>query len=257
MDHYQTLGVAKNATPDEIKKAYRKLASQNHPDKGGNTAKFQEIQTAYDILSDSDKRQQYDNPQSQFGNFHGGFQEGFPRGFADFFNQFNQRQHNRSKIYSCTIAVSLEQVALGSSENVHIQTPTGPRIFQINIPKGVETNQQIRYEGILEDGWLQVRFVVHPHPKFERHGLDLHTRWPVSVFDLILGTTITVDTITGKTLEVTIKPHFNPTSKIRLQGYGLETPNGSGDQYVLITPTIPDKISPELLELLERERTIN
>jgi DnaJ-class molecular chaperone len=65
MDHYNTLGVAKNASPDEIKKAYRKLASQHHPDKGGDKAKFQEIQVAYDTLSDTNKRQQYDNPAPQ------------------------------------------------------------------------------------------------------------------------------------------------------------------------------------------------
>jgi len=247
MDHYQTLGVARNATPDDIKRAYRKLASKHHPDRGGDTATFQTIQTAYDTLSDPSKRQQYDNPQPQFQGFPGG---GFP-GFEDFFAQFT-----RSKIYSCTVAVSLEQVALGATETIHVQSPTGPKLFQIKIPPAVETNQQVRYDGLLDDGALQVRFIVHPHPNFERHGLDLHTRWPVSVFDLILGTTITVDTITGKALEITIRPHFNPMNKIRIQGYGLETPNSRGDQYVLLTPVIPDKISPELLELLERERSL-
>jgi DnaJ-class molecular chaperone len=67
--HYQTLGVAKTATPDEIKKAYRKLASKHHPDKGGDTATFQKIQTAYDTLIDPNKKNQYDNPSQQF-NFH-------------------------------------------------------------------------------------------------------------------------------------------------------------------------------------------
>ena len=77
-NHYNTLGVDRNSSPDEIKKAYRKLASQHHPDKGGDTATFQNIQTAYDILSDPQKRQHYDNPQPQgFGGFSGspgGFQ---------------------------------------------------------------------------------------------------------------------------------------------------------------------------------------
>ena len=75
MDHYATLGVAKNATPDDIKKAYRKLASKHHPDKGGDTATFQKIEEAYRILSDPQQRQQYDNPMPQnFGqsfNFNG------------------------------------------------------------------------------------------------------------------------------------------------------------------------------------------
>ena len=75
MDHYQTLGVAKNATPDDIKKSYRKLASTHHPDKGGDTATFQKIEEAYRILSDPTQRQQYDNPMPQ-GNPFGGFQGG-------------------------------------------------------------------------------------------------------------------------------------------------------------------------------------
>ena len=71
-DHYAALGVAPTATPDEIKRAFRKLASKNHPDKGGDTKKFQEIQAAYDVLGDAAKRSQYDNPQPQFGGFGGG-----------------------------------------------------------------------------------------------------------------------------------------------------------------------------------------
>ena len=91
MDHYQTLGVAKNATPDEIKKAYRKLASQHHPDRGGDTARFQTIQAAYDTLSDPQKRAQYDNPPPQFNGFNpqqNGFDFHFGSGFPDIFGQF-------------------------------------------------------------------------------------------------------------------------------------------------------------------------
>ena len=69
--HYETLGVTKDASPDEIKKAFRRLASQHHPDKGGDTKKFQEIQAAYDVLSDPQKKEAYDNPAPQFGE---GFQ---------------------------------------------------------------------------------------------------------------------------------------------------------------------------------------
>ena len=71
-DHYAALGVARTATADEIKRAFRRLASQHHPDKGGDTQKFQTIQAAYDTLGDVAKRSQYDNPQPQFGGFGGG-----------------------------------------------------------------------------------------------------------------------------------------------------------------------------------------
>ena len=86
-DHYTTLGVDKSATPEDIKKAYRSLASKHHPDKGGDTAKFQEIQTAYATLSDPEKRQQYDNPNPFGTRQDGGWQQasGFPPGFEDIF----------------------------------------------------------------------------------------------------------------------------------------------------------------------------
>ena len=88
-DHYSTLGVAKTATQDEIKKAYRKLASQHHPDKGGDTKKFQDIQTAYETLGDEQKRSQYDSPQPQGVHFEFGGPGGFDLG--SIFNMFGAR----------------------------------------------------------------------------------------------------------------------------------------------------------------------
>jgi DnaJ-class molecular chaperone len=118
-DHYQTLGVAKTATPDEIKKSYRKLASQHHPDKGGDTATFQKIQAAYETLSDPNKKQQYDTPMPP------GFQQfnGMPPGFEDIFNNMMGGraspfgdifggQHKRQPqppMFRTTIEISLEQ----------------------------------------------------------------------------------------------------------------------------------------------------
>ena len=87
-DHYATLGVARTATPDEIKRAFRKLASQHHPDKGGDTARFQQIQAAYDVLGDAAKRQQYDNPQP-FGGQNPFGQHGFNFDFSSGPGGFN------------------------------------------------------------------------------------------------------------------------------------------------------------------------
>ena len=90
-DHYAKLGVARNATQDEIKRAFRRLASQHHPDKGGDTKKFQEIQAAYDVLGDTAKRSQYDSPQPQFSGLGGGpnFNANFD--FNTIFDMFGAR----------------------------------------------------------------------------------------------------------------------------------------------------------------------
>ena len=108
MDHYSTLGVGKNATPDDIKKSYRKLASKHHPDKGGDTATFQKIQVAYDVLSDPEKRQQYDSPAPQGFpgagfNFHGG---GFNMDeiFGQMFRQHQQQQ--QQQVYRTTVWIT-------------------------------------------------------------------------------------------------------------------------------------------------------
>ena len=99
MNYYQTLGVSKTASADEIKRAYRKLASQHHPDRGGDTARFQEIQSAYDTLSDPEKRQQYDNPQPQHQHFEFNFGAGgMDEIFSNFFRgQAHPFQHARQQ----------------------------------------------------------------------------------------------------------------------------------------------------------------
>jgi DnaJ-class molecular chaperone len=177
MDHYNTLGVAKTAGPDEIKKAYRKLASQNHPDKGGDTAKFQEIQTAYDTLSDPQKRQQYDNPQPQFHGFHGRGQPGFQGGFDfnDIFGQVfrNHSQQPQQQIFRTMVIINLEQVYTGGEEVLKLQTPNGTNVIKIDIPKGIQEGGQVKYENVIPGAGLMVEFRVRPHLRFERRMNDL------------------------------------------------------------------------------------
>jgi curved DNA-binding protein len=256
MDYYSTLGIPKTATQEEIKRAYRKMAAKHHPDRGGNTAEFQKVEEAYRTLSDESKRQQYDNPQSMGGdafgfNFGGG--PGF-NPFEDIFRQFNQP---RQRVYTVNIFVSLEQVSRGDTEAIQIQTPAGPKTFQIKIPKGIEDGQRINYENLMSDGVLQIQFRIHRHPKYERRGLDLYSTIEVSMFDLILGATMEFKTIYNSTLSVNIPPNTKPGSSLRLANHGLEAQNNKGDQYLLISVVIPDKISAQLLNALHVERTIN
>jgi curved DNA-binding protein len=256
MDYYKILGVVKTASQQEIKQAYRKMAAKHHPDRGGSTEEFQKIEEAYRTLSDEDKRRQFDNPRSSGGpgstpgfefNFGGpGFNP-----FEDIFKQFNQP---RQRVYTVTIFVTLEKVALGTIETIQVQTPSGVKTFQITIPKGIEDGQRINYDHLMADGVLQIMFRIHPDARFERRGLDLYSTVEISVFDMILGTTISIKTIYDQSLDVTIKPNTKPGSQLRIPNHGLDSPNGHGDQYILISPVIPDTISTELLTALKHER---
>jgi curved DNA-binding protein len=252
MDYYNILGVPKTATQQEIKQAYRRLASKHHPDRGGDTAEFQKIEEAYRTLSDDEKRHQYDNPNPH-QNFAGfPFANGNINIFEEMFNQFNRQRQQR--IYTVTVFITLEQVASGEIETINVNTPAGGKTFQISVPKGIEDGQKINYENLMPDGVLQIMFRIHPHPIFERRRLDLISNKELSVIDLILGTTISFTTIYNQTLEITIHPRTKPGSSLRISGKGLEASNQRGDQYILITALIPDTISTELITALEQER---
>lgn len=244
MNPYNILGVDKNSTPDDIKSAYRKLASKHHPDRGGDTKKFQEIQAAYDILADPQKRAAYDNPQPRFDPFMGNRSPTF----EDFINQFVNQ--TRQRVYTVTVFVTLEQIVSGSVDNVSINTPHGQKLIQLQIPKDIDDGSQIRYDGILQDGPLQVLFRVYQHPVFKRYGNDLYLSKEVNIFELITGTSIIINDIFGKQLEINVPAMTKPGSKLRIPGRGL---GQSGDQYVLIEAKLPDKISPEMLNQIKKE----
>jgi DnaJ-class molecular chaperone len=266
MDHYSVLGVSKTATPDEIKKAYRKLASQHHPDKGGDKVKFQEIQSAYDVLGDPQKRQHYDNPQPQ------GFQgfTGHPGGFAwnvdgmnlndifgTIFNQGHQRGP-RQQIYRTQIDVSLLEAYHGTNKILELNTMTGKRLIDIKVPKGVSQNDQIRFDNVLDNnGILVAIFNILPDLRFERRGNDLYCHQSVSVLDLLTGNDFHFKTIDGKELNVSIKPKTQPYVNIRLSGFGMPIANSSmyGDQYILLKPYIPDNIDQDIIDSILRSRT--
>jgi len=250
MDHYKTLGVAKNATPDQIKTAYRKLASVHHPDKGGDTAKFQEIQSAYETLSDPDKKQEYDRPQPQgFGGFPGGFS--FHSGgmnMDDIFGQmfggtFNQPRQPQNPTYKTTLGITLEQAYAGGEQVLQFQTHAGTQIVRIDIPRGVENGAQLRYENLIPDTILIIEFRIKEHAKFQRRGLNLQTEVDISVLDLIVGTSLDFETISGKKFKVVVPPKTQPNSMLRIQGQGLIHNTTTGDQILYLKPYMPDIIS--------------
>jgi len=261
MDYYKILGVDRNATPDEIKKAYRKMAAKHHPDRGGDTAEFQKIEEAYRNLSDPQLKSQHDNPNpfgggpEGFNGFPGGFSFSFGGGnpFDDIYSQFT-RQRQQQRVYTVSIWVTLEQVAKGSEETVQFNTHLGVKTFNIKVPQGISDGQSIRYQNLMPDGDLQIEFRVHAHSVFERRGLDLYVTREISVFDLILGITVQVPTILGETLEVTVPARTKPGTTMRMASRGLSANGRQGDQFILISATIPDTISTELLSMIKQER---
>ena len=241
MDHYSTLGVGKNATPDDIKKAYRKLASKHHPDKGGDTATFQKIQTAYDTLVDPNKRQQYENPMPQGFPQQGGMPPGFENIFSQMFgggNPFDpfaqHRQQPQQQVFRTTINISLEQAYYGGEQILKLQTPTTVHAITIQIPKGIQNGNQMRIDKVMDGASLVVDFKVENHLKYDRQGNDLICNHPISVLDLIIGTSFEFVTLSGKTLEVTVKPKTQPYIQLKLAGQGMPIHNTTryGDQII-------------------------
>lgn len=273
MDHYRTLGVAKNATPDDIKKAYRKLASQHHPDKGGDTATFQKVEEAYRILSDPQKRQEYDNPNPFFGKSpDGSFRQagGFPGGFqfnvngvdlndifSQMFNQHHHRHPNTPQSYRTTVHITLEQSYFGGSMPLKLQTNNQVHAVNIEIPKSVVDGGQARFDNLIPNSILIVEFRVQPNLKFERKGMDLYCNHQISVLDLIVGSKFEFTTISGKTLEVRVPPKTQPYMQLKIAGEGMPIHGSTvyGDQIILLKPFVPDNIDDEITQSILRSKT--
>ena len=263
MDHYSTLGVGKNATPDDIKKSYRKLASKHHPDKGGDTATFQKIQTAYDTLIDPNKRQQYDSPMPQGAPQHSGFPPGFEHIFGQMFSGGNpfdpfaqHRQQPQQQVFRTTINISLEQAYYGGEQILKLQTPTNVHAITIQIPKGIQNGNQMRIDKVMDGASLVVDFKVENHLKYDRQGNDLICNHPISVLDLIVGTSFEFVTLSGKTLEVTVKPKTQPYIQLKLAGQGMPIHNTTryGDQIILLKSFIPDTIDEQVINSINQQK---
>jgi curved DNA-binding protein len=256
---YQTLGVERTASPDEIKRAYRKLASQHHPDKGGDKGKFQEIEAAYRTLSDSAKRQQYDNP-SPFGHpgvGHGVGQHGFD--FQTIFDVFGARfQHpqQRTQRAQMTLWITLQDVASAARKTVSVGTPQGTQIIEIEIPANINDGDNVQYAGIGPGGMdLIITFRIHPNPKWLRQGPNLTVECDLSIWDLILGGDTVVQDILGNQLSLNIPPRTQNKTTFRLKGRGLcQKGNSPGDLFVRVNAVIPDHIPESLMAAIAQTR---
>jgi DnaJ-class molecular chaperone len=258
-NHYETLGVNRNANPEEIKRAYRKLASQHHPDKGGDTQRFQQIQAAYAILSDPQQRAAYDNPRPQgMPGFE--FRHDGPFDFNTIFNMFGtqfqhparqQRQQARMDLW-----ITLQDVASGGTRTVSVGTQQGTMAVEIEIPLGIEDGNTIQYSGLGPGGMdLLVTYRIHPHPRWQRQGLTLTTQHSVSFWDLILGTDTVFTDVLGTELLLTIPAGTQPGIQMRVRNRGLRSRTGQqGDIIVTVQGRIPDNIGPELLAMIKQQQ---
>lgn len=274
MDYYSTLGLNRGASDDEIKKAYRKLAMKHHPDRGGDQAKFKEISTAYDALTNPEKKRIIDmggdpNAQPGMGGFHhhgpgNPFEFHFNSGnFEDIFSNFGfgRQPLRKNKSFNINVEVNLEDVLVGKDLNAEISIPGGKtRIINIHIPAGIESGQQIRYEGMgdtsipnVRPGDLIVNVFVRQHTTFSREGSSLLLEKEVSVWDAILGTSIDVETLDKKTLSITVPPGTQPETVLRISGEGLPHMRSQqrGNLLMKVKVTIPKNLSKDQIEKIK------
>ncbi len=253
MDHYQRLGVAKNASPDDIKKAYRKLASKHHPDKGGDTNTFQQIQVAYDVLSDPVKRAEYDNPPQQ-GFFGQGFQ-GFPPGFEQFFGNnfadvFGRRRSMRNNNLQMRMNLTLYECFTGKDVLADVQTPDGSKkTVEIKVPAGIDQGQTLRVSGAGENvipnlppGDLMIEINILPHKTFRREGHHLFADLNLNVVEAMVGCDKEVRCLDNTLVTISIPAGIQYGTIMRLQGKGmpvLNQPHVKGNLHLTIKIEIP------------------
>tara|TARA_B100000085_G_C18546301_1_gene514028 strand:- start:1387 stop:2211 length:825 start_codon:yes stop_codon:yes gene_type:complete len=267
MDHYQTLGVSRDASQQDIKKAFRKLAMKHHPDKGGDENEFKRVQAAYDTLSDPDKRAQYDNP-NPFEAFGEGFGQGFGDGspFADIFGDiFGQQRRRQVKNPDGIVDVTITLLQAYTGANIIVNT--GYSSFDVSIPQGVMDGTKLRLQGKgptrntnLPPGDLIVRISIDYPNNWGREGIHLFYRQNINAIDAMTGCVIKISHIDGKMYELKIPPGAEPGQRLKMSGLGMKDPARGylGDLYVLIeldVPTITNKEDIETLNKIKEKNT--
>lgn len=250
-DYYAILGLDPAASADEIKKAFKKLAMQHHPDRGGDAAKFAEINEAYAVLSDPDSKLRYDTMGSGTGHSASHFT------FDNFFDLFQQHtpRSQRPVAYRLQLWITLRDVAQAGTRLVAVATSRGTARVEIQLPDGIQDGDSVRYPRLGPDGNdIVVTFRVQPDAQWHRQGDDVTTEAVVPLWQLILGTSITVECLDGAKISVAVPARTQPGTLMRLKSKGLRVKNHSarGDLYVKIQTRLPDDIPQNLIEQIRQ-----
>jgi len=268
MNYYSLLDVNKSASPEELKKAYKKASMQHHPDRGGNEERFKEINEAYATLKDPQKRAIYDNPQPQQHHFRAGFGGGginpndpaFQDVFNNMFGQRSapqwQRPPMRNEDIQLYVDLGISEVFSGKSLRISYELQMGgAQTHEITIPPGI--HDVIKYQGLgnngiegIPRGDLYAKIRIKDSKSWQRIGLDLHTIAPVDVFDLLLGTDVQITTPEGKNLSVKVPSGSQPSVVFSIHGYGIPDPRSGrrGIIFVKLKTKIPKITDIELIE---------
>ena len=290
-DYYKILGVDKSASPAEIKKSYRKLALKYHPDhnEGDKSAeaKFKDLNEAYAVLRDPEKKQQYDmfgaeGFQNRFsqedifrdfdlgsifkefgfgrgGRGQGGYSQTFGgggRGF-DGFQSRQQRMKGQNLIYE--LPMTLEELTQPTSKTIAYQINGRQEQVSVKVPAGIKGGQKLRLQGKGQPGPnggppgdLFIQIKETPHPLFRREDADLYLKQKIRFSQAALGADIEVSTLEKKVLKLKIPPGTQNNAKFRLKNFGLPVYNGSGkgNAYVEINIDVPKELTDEQKELV-------
>ena len=282
MSHYETLGVANSATPEEIKSAYRKLAKEHHPDLGGDVTKFQQISEAYETLSDGDKRAHYDyqsrNPQPQFNQhapggfqFHHNFGDN-PDAFQHINEQFSQmfgfqfRHPQTPKNRNIRIQLDLEflETLDAFQKTIEYNLTNGKETITLDLPAGINDNTVLQVAGrgdnantAVPRGTLDIIVRVKPHTKFTKVDDHILSDITIDCFQAILGHGVELDTPRGKKINLKIPAGTQSGTQFGITDEGFSRPNRSMGKFIIkVNVMIPSVLTKEQLELIEKVQNI-
>lgn len=277
-DYYAVLGVPREADADAIKKAYRKLARQHHPDvakEAGAEARFKEVAEAYATLKDPEKRAAYDSlgqrrsgeefsppPQWQHDFAGDAFSEA---DLADLLAALGRGRHGtrasvplRGRDYEAGVRLGLEDAHRGTTVSLDVEHEDGTRTLAVTVPAGVTEGQRLRLRGKGGPGRhggpagdIYLHITLAPHPVFRPDGHDLYFDLALAPWEAALGAEVEVPTLDGPVL-LAVPAGTRSGRKLRLRGRGLATGHGGrGDQYAVVHIDVPAALTPRERELFE------